>query len=447
MAGLTAPGVGSGLDVAGLVQQLVAAERAPHSLRLNRAEAGAKARLSAYGTLSAAFDALKKTLDPLKGESIYGAKSARSSADTVFTASATRDTPVGTYEVKVEALATAHKLTSQAKGENDTFGAGELAFDVGGKLFTVAIEDGSTLAQVRDAIAAAAKEAEAELDVGLIRSDDGVHLVLASRKTGAANAIEVTRNSGDASLDALVYDPDGLMSLEQKTAAADARVRVDGLLTTSATNAVSGVLPGLTLNLKSAAPDEVKTLTVSADNSSARGAIEGFVKAYNAAVTAMKNATAYNAEKREASTLTGDSVVRAAASQLRGALGGVLGAGVGLTTNTDGTLAFDAAKFNAAIEADPDAVKAAFDGDTGLARRLGDAVNGFVGADGAFTGRTDGLNKRLKEVSEQREALDRRMELIEARYRAQFTALDSMIAQLNTTSQFLAQRLAPPQQS
>ena len=62
MAGISVSGVGSGLDLNGLVTQLIAAEAEPAQRRLNTREAELQARISAYGTLKSALSAFRGSL-------------------------------------------------------------------------------------------------------------------------------------------------------------------------------------------------------------------------------------------------------------------------------------------------------------------------------------------------------------------------------------------------
>lgn len=78
----------------------------------------------------------------------------------------------------------------------------------------------------------------------------------------------------------------------------------------------------------------------------------------------------------------------------------------------------------------------------GLAYQLDTLIAGFLDGDGILDARTDSLQDRADELDEQRQRLDLRIEAVEARYRAQFTALDTLLAQLQTTSSFLTQQLA-----
>lgn len=73
---------------------------------------------------------------------------------------------------------------------------------------------------------------------------------------------------------------------------------------------------------------------------------------------------------------------------------------------------------------------------------LDEALNDFLSGTGPLTNRTDGINRSLRDLGRQRDVLNMRLEGIEQRYRAQFTALDGLISNLNATSTFLTQQLA-----
>jgi flagellar hook-associated protein 2 len=127
MEGLRAPGIGSGLDVAGLVNQLITAERAPAEARFASKESGLKAQLSAFGQLRSALDTLKTALDALKSPTLLSAVTASSADSTRFTASTAAGAVAGSYSVEVAALASAQKLASGAFGGPDAvIGTGTL---------------------------------------------------------------------------------------------------------------------------------------------------------------------------------------------------------------------------------------------------------------------------------------------------------------------------------
>lgn len=77
----------------------------------------------------------------------------------------------------------------------------------------------------------------------------------------------------------------------------------------------------------------------------------------------------------------------------------------------------------------------------GYATKLTSLLGTFIGSGGLISGRTDGINRSIKDIGSQRTALNSRLADTEARYRKQFTALDSMIARMSTTGTFLTQQL------
>jgi len=78
----------------------------------------------------------------------------------------------------------------------------------------------------------------------------------------------------------------------------------------------------------------------------------------------------------------------------------------------------------------------------GFAYQLNNLATGFVGKDSLLKSKTDGLNASIKSVAEQRSRFETRLESMEKRYRAQFVALDAMLASMQSTSNYLTQQLA-----
>jgi flagellar hook-associated protein 2 len=79
---------------------------------------------------------------------------------------------------------------------------------------------------------------------------------------------------------------------------------------------------------------------------------------------------------------------------------------------------------------------------TGLASKIDSAIEAMIEDDGLISNRTDGLETSMKYLDRQKDQLNLRLEQIEARYRRQFTALDTLMSSMNTTSSYLAQQLA-----
>ncbi len=453
MPSISSPGVGSGLDIAGLVQQLVAAEGTPVKARIDRDEARTRAELSAYGSLKSALSELADALEGMQDPAAFLARKARSGDDTVFTASVSSSAVPARYSVEVLELAQAHKLTSGAfAGADALVGTGTLTITVGAASFSVEIGDGAgTLDGIRDAINAAADNTGVLATI--VNAADGSHLVLAAEDTGSEHAVTVTQSGGDGGLAAIEYDPaNGLAGLTESAAASDARVLIDGFEVVSAGNTVSGAIDGVTIDLQGAAPGEPTELVIENDTAAVSKTLHEFADAWNRLVAKFDELTAFNPETGIAAPLQGDASVRAMRVQLRRELGTPFESAtlpfrmlseIGIETGVDGKLTVDDARLSEVLASDFQRVGRLFTAaDGGFARRLHERVDGMLAADGMLEIRRDGLNDRMDDIADRRTALDDRLAALEARLFKQFNALDSLLGQLSATSNYLTQQLA-----
>jgi len=451
MPTISSAGIGSGLDIASLVQQLLAAERQPVERRLAREESRANAELSALGTLRSALSGLRDALAALRGTASFAKRSAISADANLFAATAAAGAAPGAYEVEVRALATAHKLASGAfpGGASTLVGSGTLTIGTGAQAFSVSFPAASSLTAIRDAINGSADNPG--VTASIVNAVDGAHLVLSADETGAAHALRVTRSGGDGGLDALVYDPGALESLVEATPADDAEVRIDGLVFTSASNTISGAVDGLTLRLARAEIGTKAMLHVGHDHGAVTDAVNAFVSAYNSFIAESTKVTRYDPASKTAAALFGDAAVRGIGGTLRALLGDQITglpeafdalSDLGITTSLDGTLTVDAERLDAALATDHDAVAALLGGAGGFAPQLAARLDDYLAADGQIRAREDGAQARLEDLAGRRDALARRLESREAQLMAQFTALDSLVAQMQSTSSFLTQQLA-----
>ena len=134
---ITASGIGSGLDIEGLVTQLVAAERAPTENRLNRQSAQVGAELSAFGTFKGALSALQDSLASLNTLSSFGQRLGTSSNPDIVGLSSDGSAINGNYEISVQQLARTHSLASGSYASPaDTVGTGTLTLRFGATDYT-----------------------------------------------------------------------------------------------------------------------------------------------------------------------------------------------------------------------------------------------------------------------------------------------------------------------
>lgn len=440
MGSLSSPGIGSGLNVNQLVSQLVAAERAPQDRRIARLESDARADLNAFGQVRGALSALQAAANALDGAAGSVGRRATVQAEAGFTASVAANAAPGRYAIEVVRLAAAEKRQSEPRADAADLGTGTLAFTVGSDTFNVTLGPTTTLAQLRDAINAST--GGRGLSATVVRGDAGSVLVLNATNPGTAGAIGVSASGSIAGF----VGADGSL-LQVTTPAAQAEVRIDGIVRTASSNRLTDAIAGVTLDLTRAAPDARFNLDVGTDTAGVRGAVQAFVGAYNGALAVLRSVSAVNPTAGTASALAGDSAVRGLQQQLRGLVGGAFSelSALGIRGSKDGTLSLDAARLDAALAANPSAVEALFDKDApgSLGARLGAQLDGAVQPNtGLLEARTRALNDRLRGLQTDRERLDVRIARIEEGFRRQFTALDGLVAQLQSTQSFLTRELA-----
>ena len=390
-------------------------------------------------------------------------------------ASVTGSTPASSYSIEVQQLASAQKLTSSSFASQSTvIGSGTLTLSIGKYSdagsppvsFTQKAEttdlnitidsSNNTLTGIRDSI----NNSGAGITATIINDGSGYRLSLTSKATGTDNAIKLTvAEDGAAGLSQLAYDGSdgGVSNLTQNVAATDAKIKVDGIAVTSSSNTITDAIQGVTLNLtKTTASGSTTQLTLNRNTDGIKTALQTFVDGYNKVADQIKTNTAYDVANNKASTLTGDSTIRSIQAQLRNAISNVVqGAPAGLSSlsdigisfQVDGTLALDSDKVDKKL-ADPSLdlsklfIKDNDNGTIGYGSRLNTLVSSLIfGTDAVLNGRIDGINASITSLTKDRANEVLRLSAIEKRYNAQFSALDTAIASMTTTSTFLTQQL------
>ena len=451
MAGLSAPGLGSGLDVNNLVTQLVAAERSPVEQRISRTQTGIDSKLSALGVMRGVLSTLQSSVGALRTENQVLARRAVSSDPTILRATASTTAPVGSYSVEVLSLATTHKLVSEpyAGGSGSPVGTGELTFAQNGEEFVVAATDGMTLAQLRDAINTAPDNRGVRASI--VQADDGARMVFTAAASGSAQAINVQVTPPNGTLKKLEYDPgQGQGQTPPMTvlsAATDAQVKIEGFSVSAAGNTVAAAIEGVTLDLVTSKPGTTVTVTVSPDVASVKEKIAKFVNDYNNAAGTMASQRSFDGGTRKAGPLLGDSTLLGVESRMRRDITGVIQSlpgspstlsEIGIGFGVDGRLVVNDGRLSAALQSDAVGVAKVLAGNGGIAKRLYDTIEGAIGLGGQVVGRTDSLQAQRRDLQKQREAIDVRMQLVEASYRRQFGALDAMLTDMQSTGRYLA---------
>jgi flagellar hook-associated protein 2 len=245
------------------------------------------------------------------------------------------------------------------------------------------------------------------------------------------------------------------MALNQS--AADAQATVNGLAVTSATNTFDNVIDGLTFKVGKVSAQAVD-VTVAADTASIKKLVTDFATAYSDLAKYLGAQTAYDATTKVAGSLQGDSAVNSLRSQMRAIVGDTLGgagvgafsrlAQIGLDPQTDGSLKVDGAKLDTALGklSDVKSLFMAFDASTpsnnGMASRLRSWGDGLLGVQGAVTTRSESLRRQLDSNAKQQDTFSNRMSNVEARMRAQYSALDTAMSKASALQSYVTQQIA-----
>lgn len=453
--GITASGVGSGLDINGLVSQLVSAESKPLN-QIKSQEKTVSAKISAYGQLSSAVAAFQTAVKSwsTSGLSSY---SASSSSTGTISATASGSAAPGSYNISVTQIAQAQRLCSPGFADSSsTLGGGTLAIAIGGGAPVMLTPASNSLQDLADAINSSGLAVSASIlnDGG----SNGMHLVVSSNQTGAASPIALT---GTGVLAAMSFDPLAAVNfaydplgnppvvMSQTQAAQDARFSIDGMNISAASNTVTGAIQGVVLQLSQPGAAPV-ALSVSRDPAATKAAISSVAKAWNDLRSLVSTQTAWNDTTKTGATLHGDSGPASILSQLRNAMTRpVSGAGsystlndLGMSFQKDGTLAVNDSKLSTAIAGNFKDLQSLLGGSGGLAARLSALTDNVLGEKGVVATRTDGLSTSLRRLGTRESAEQARIDSLQSRYRAQFTRLDSTLARSQGTSSYLTQQLA-----
>ena len=476
MSGLSVPGIGSGLDINSLVERLMTVERQPLTALATK-KGMIESKISALGQIRSSLDALKTAAQRMTTQDKLLTLKTTVADTSIATVSTSNSATPASFSLEVEQLASAQKLSSpefasassslgNAAGsvtiEFGTYSAGVYTLNPDRAAFTVNVEAAKMTPEgIRDAI----NQANKEVSASLVNSGTGVMLVLTNAKTGANQHMRLSvsdpdgNNTDNAGLSQLAYNPAASVgngkNMSERVAAQDARVKIDGISITSRTNTLDQSIAGLTISLLKTNDDSPTTMTTTRDDSQVKTAVNSFITAYNNLNKLVRDLTKYDATKREAAILNGESTVRNVLSQVRGLLSKQYGSTslptlseLGITTQSDGSIRLDATKFDSTFSSKRDAVVALFTQSTGgtegdgFAGTVEDLITSLTDNNGLLDARTDGLNASLKNLNSKEDQIEARLSQIEQRYRTQFVTLDRNLNSLQSLSAYLQQQLA-----
>ncbi|MHB1780086.1 flagellar filament capping protein FliD, partial [Acidithiobacillus sp.] len=388
-------GLVSGINVQQLISNLSAAYQQPIMV-LESQQQSYQTTLSAWGTLQSSLSSLQSSMSSLQNLSSVNNRSVSLSNNNAATATVSANAATGSYSLSNIVLAQSQSIYSQdfSSASSGAVGTGTLQIQVGsGAVTNVAIgSSNNTL----DGIASAINTANAGVNAAVVYDGTGYRLTLTGTGTGASSAFSVTTSGATGSLANLSYSS-GSSGMTLSQAAQNAGVSINGLAVTSASNTISGAIPGVSLNLLQASGST--TLQVSASNSAFVGAVQSFTTAFNKTMGTINQLTAYNAQAGSGGPLLGDASVQGLRTQLLNLISGQ-GVGVasgsaynslgsvGLGLTSSGTISLNTSTLSTALNSD-------FNNVAGLFGQVGSTSNAnvqYVGAGSSTQAGTYALN-------------------------------------------------------
>ena len=466
-------GVGSGLALDDLVQQLISAERQPKELRLNAREEAVDAEISALGAIKSKISEFQDAVDNLRDGSNLNSREPTitnpSEDDDVISADASNSALRGSYEIIVQQLASGSRITTDAgafASSSDSLinsGAGSLTFSVGTEdSFTININDTTTLADLRELINSSDDNFGVTANIIETGTTDGPRLVILSDKVGDGNNLEITNDSGNAELDRLTttggtsnIDPSNIQSAQNAIAI------VDGIEVQSSSNEFENTIQSVSFTAKELSPTNsngekvATTLDIGFNKEGVEEDIKSFISSYNSLVSEIERLTRYGATSEdEDGPLAGDSLLRGLQLSIATIVGEeVPSSGVsslfqlGIELNEDGRLEIGTedfglgagqARLDDTLEENFDDISTLFnDEDNGIAERLYELVEQYSSTSGLISSRERSARDEKDSVDTAKEALELRMANFEQTVRARYVNLDQTIAQLNQTGSAL----------
>ena len=447
-------GLASGIDWQSLVNSIITAGKAPETGWQQQINANA-ARKTALDTLSQNLSSLQTAANALQygtGFNNYSVAADGTASDgsarNVLAATADNTASAGSYSVNVQQLAQAQKTIGSVGQANSSAAlgiTGGLTFtSPAGQAVTVNVAGTDSLAALRSNINAVQGQTGVQASIVSGNADGSdAHLVLSAVKSGTAAGFTVADASGTSP--SLV----STLGLGAPTVAAqDAKLTVDGVAVTRASNTVGDAISGVTLSL-SAVGDSNITLTRQPDK--AQATVQSFVDGYNVVEKFIQqqntiqsdgtwpplhnDPTLRNAQSQLASmTLTAGAASNGVASDL-----GTL-ASVGVSLQKDGTLKLDATTFQTALSGRLADVSALFTDRMGAFSSYVDSVSApYIGT---VSQRESAIDSQNTTLQSRIDALNDRMDKKRLALLAQYSKFESSLSRLQSTGAALSSQFA-----
>ena len=412
--------------------------------KANRNQTNYKAQLTAVTSLETALKTFSTTIKGLKGvDKSVLTNTATFGTAGYATATVSTSAVAGNYQFFVEQLASAHQVALNGLTDADIPTSGKLVIGQGAGSFSIDLSSidtdgtaGNSLAELAAAINGASDNTG--VNATLVRSNGTVSLVLASEKTGASNAISLSTTGVAAGAFSTTTS-----SPTELSAAKDARVRLGGetgMLLTNDSNTFTDIIDGVSMSFSKvhSAGEAPLSVTIGRDDAATKANVQSFITAINTMLGTFDSLTGSGSESTTRGALAGDSSIRSIESMLNKVLrtnfGGSTLMSLGITADRSGNLTLDAARFEKAIAANPEALDKLFNDKDALLDTLEKNVAVYTtGPSSLMKARKESLNAMLGRVDDQFDSIQKQYDNYYNRYLKQYTNMMQTMAAMEQT--------------
>jgi len=348
----------------------------------------------------------------------------------------------GEWTLEVLQLAGKPSVVTGGMPDKDktTMGVGYIKFDtVDGEKEVYINEDNSTLEKIAAQINAANIGIRAVIVNDRSDKEDSYKLEIAGLKTGDDNEVKFPT----------VYFLDGESDFQftGSTKAQNARYKLDGHEFESADNMIKDLIPGVTLDLKKAVPNQPIRLNITENYDVISEKIKSFVDSYNAALGFVQGQNKLAPDKNgnpRLGPLGGDSMLRMTEGRLRGIIQDVQQTNskfnriiqLGVEFNKNGTLNFNQEKFVKIVNSEPLEVVEFLRGDlssTGFITNMKKKLSAIVdGQTGPVSVRKKSMQSNISQIDKRIESKEKSLARREDQLRNQFAKMEEAMSRIQT---------------
>jgi len=431
MSSITFSGLGSGIDTASLITQLVAVEKQPATLLQNQ-QADLSSQKSIVDSLASSVSSLGDLMSGMTLGSDVQFRTA-STSDSHVSVAVSSAAVATSHDIRVEQMAKSQVVTSRTFASSAAGMLGDGSVTLNGSA-TVTWSSTDSLNDIASKI----NDANAGVSASVLFNGTNYRLVMTSQKTGVANATTFA-DAGDG---LGLSDPTNI-----KVAAQDAKVMIDGTEVTRPSNVIDDALDGVTITAQSvqAATDPDTSVSVTLDTTAAQSKMQSFVDAYNTISNAINNQLAYTGTTKGPDTLFGDSTLTQLQNSLQGMISQQFGTSslldLGISVDKTGVMSLDADKFGTAMSSNPNAMSDLFVAG-GLSHAMSSLTDLYTQpSDGILTSKSSGITDQSDDLQKQIDQINSNADALQSRLQAQFDALEETMSKLQSQASYVTKVL------